>query len=101
MNIVTLSLHLLECKDTILDIYFVVDISKSISEKELIQEREAVRYLINSFDIDKDRSRVGLIKYHHITELEFSLGKYATRQELNSVKVLTRHHDMKGEYNWK
>jgi len=74
----------------VLDIYFVVDISKSINEKELAQERLAIRTLIGSFDVGKDKSRVGLIKYHHFDEQEFPLGKYATHEELSAIDILTR-----------
>ena len=73
----------------------MVDISKSIGKKELEHERGAIRYLLNSFDIGQNKSRVGLVKYHFSADNEIPLGKYSTREELSKVEILSRG-DIKG-----
>jgi len=76
-----------ECVGLVADVYFVVDVSRSIQKQELIAERKAVTFLIGGFDIAPDKSRVGLIKFYKNAEQEFSLSRFSSREELS-------HHDM-------
>ena len=78
------------CQNKPLDIYFVVDISKSINKKELKQERDALRHLFDSFEIARGKTRIGLIKFHSLAETELTLGEQETNAGLRETKVLTR-----------
>jgi len=79
------------CVGETTDVFFVVDISKSINnKKELPQERLAVRKMFEYIDIGKDASRVGLIKYHREVETEFEMDTYKTHKQLEDHDLLTR-----------
>ena len=77
-----------KCEGKPLDIYMVVDISKSISHKELDQERSAVREILQQFDIGK--TRVGIIKYHKDAITEFKLGSISSQNELKNAAIVQR-----------
>jgi len=79
-----------ECKEKQLDIYIVVDISKSIGDQQLIQERSCVRSLFNYFDLAATKTRVGIITYHKYVMTEFTLAEHTTREQINDVDVVQR-----------
>lgn len=80
------------CEGEPLDVYFVVDISKSISAKELEAEQAVVRFFLNNLNIasTSDGARVALIKFHNFAEEEFGLDVYSSREQLKDVDILTR-----------
>ena len=85
------SCHISEkCVGKPLDIYVVVDISKSINDDELKQESSAVRYILQQVDIGKDKSRAGIIKYHKFSSTEFDLSKITSQSALAKAKIVTR-----------
>ena len=49
---------ILECHDKVLDVYFLIDKSASISVPELEVEKKVVRGIINSFDIGELLSKI-------------------------------------------
>merc|ERR1712121_345821 len=79
-----------ECVKAKVDVFFLVDVSKSIGINEFLDEKKAVKFLITGFDLDKKSTRVGLIKFYRTADLEFGLGQYASRDALLSQDILIR-----------
>ena len=82
--------HLIECVDKQLDIYIVVDKSKSIKDHELVKARRCVKYVLNNFDVAKNKTRIGLVSYHKYAITEFDLDAYSTIQEMNALTLVSR-----------
>jgi len=78
------------CVGEPLDLFLVVDISKSINKVEIQKERDAIELILEYIDVGKDASRVGLIKYHREAEIEFGLDEYTSNKQLEGLKLLTR-----------
>jgi len=86
-----------ECMAKELDIMIVVDISKSISEQEIIEERQCVHYILANFDLDPLKTRLGLVTYHKYFNVEFELDQYPfTREEALATGVLKRPNKVAG-----
>jgi len=79
-----------ECLNKELDVYLVVDKSKSISDNELKLEKFIMKYIINSFDVAPTKTRIGLFSYHWEVDHEFSLSEHALVDDLNSLDILPR-----------
>ena len=85
------------CEDRVMDVYFVVDTSKSISTKELAAAEETVRYIINNFDIGPNKTRIGLITYNRHVFQDFQLNTYPDRASINALEaIVTREDGIKG-----
>ena len=80
-----------------MDVYFVVDTSKSIQAKQFAMEEESIRYILGNFDIGYNKTRVGLVTFNREVGTHFNLTKYQSRGELTSLDhLLTRPTNLKG-----
>lgn len=85
----------LECKETVADIFFVLDQSTSInskSTKHFGKELEFVTNVIDDLDIGEQKTKIGVIKYSTNAHMEISLDEYQTKEEL-----IDRVHKIKWE----
>lgn len=79
-----------QCVNKPMDIYMVVDISISIKPDQLIEEAKAVKSIMSQFDIGVDKTRVGIVKYHNFTIIEYNLSAFPTFADLNNADIVQR-----------
>jgi len=84
------------CLPPSLDVMFVVDISRSIGPKQLLQAQETVRLLIQNLPVVPGSSRIGIIKYNIGAIEEIPLGKYETKEELLQQPMVIRDEILPG-----
>ncbi|XP_067241669.1 collagen alpha-6(VI) chain-like isoform X3 [Chanodichthys erythropterus] len=84
-------------QETVADIVFLVDGSASIGLENFQQIRGFLSFLVQNFEIARDRIRIGLVQYSDTPHTEFSLNTYQKKEEiLNYIQNL--HYKTGGTY---
>ncbi|XP_029958686.1 matrilin-2-like [Salarias fasciatus] len=71
-----------ECSDGVMDLVFIIDGSKSLGPANFERVKQFVSGIVDSLDISKAGTHVGLLQYSTKVRSEFSLGKYTTAQDI-------------------
>ncbi|XP_034057186.1 collagen alpha-6(VI) chain isoform X2 [Gymnodraco acuticeps] len=76
-------------QEAVADIVFMVDGSWSIGNENFKQIRQFLYTLVNSFDVDPEHVRIGLVQYSTTPRTEFKLNTYQEKKDiLQYINVL-------------
>ncbi|KAM6909716.1 matrilin-2-like [Xenentodon cancila] len=74
-----------ECHDGVMDLVFVIDGSKSLGPANFELVKQLVNSIVESLDISRTGTHVGLIQYSTKVRSEFTLGQYTTAQGIRQA----------------
>ena len=73
------------CSSPKADIVFVVDSSQSIGSQNFNTMKNFLRNVVDSFDVSKNKVRVGLIQFSNSSRIHFSLQQYSNEQDVKDA----------------
>uniref|UniRef100_A0A3Q1HBG0 Collagen alpha-1(XXVIII) chain n=1 Tax=Anabas testudineus TaxID=64144 RepID=A0A3Q1HBG0_ANATE len=72
------------CRQTPLELVFVIDSSESVGPENFNVIKDFVNALIDRASVSRDTTRIGVVLYSHINTVVVSLGQEATRDQIKS-----------------
>lgn len=79
------------------DLVFVMDSSGSISSSDFIKQKEFITGMVDLFETDTGKIRVGVVTYSNWAFLEFNLNTYTNKSDIKASIEAVRHY--KGDTN--
>ncbi|PIO37915.1 hypothetical protein AB205_0090430, partial [Aquarana catesbeiana] len=73
------------CKNVNYDLIFLLDTSSSVGKEDFEKVRQWVSNLVDTFEIEPDKTRVGVVRYSGKPYTEFDLGRFQTREDVKEA----------------
>ena len=91
------------CSKENLDIFFVIDSSRSVTEKNFADLRAFLSTLVGQFKVGEFESRIGLMQFSEYfrTVIEFNFGEHKTSHEIQKNIKKLMHQDGDSTYTGK
>ena len=74
------------------DLVFVMDGSGSISSSNFIEQKRFIKGMVDLFETDSGKIRVGVVTYSNWAFLEFNLNQFSNRRDIKRKIDLVRHY---------
>uniref|UniRef100_A0A671VBU4 Matrilin 2 n=1 Tax=Sparus aurata TaxID=8175 RepID=A0A671VBU4_SPAAU len=74
-----------KCGDGVMDLVFVIDGSKSLGPANFERVKRFVNSIVDSLDISRTGTHVGLLQFSTKVRTEFTLGQYTTAQAIKQA----------------
>ncbi|XP_042346288.1 matrilin-2-like [Plectropomus leopardus] len=74
-----------ECGDGVMDLVFIIDGSKSLGPANFERVKQFVNSIVDSLDISRTGTHVGLLQYSTKVRTEFTLGQYTTVRSIKQA----------------
>ncbi|XP_061573879.1 matrilin-2-like [Cololabis saira] len=74
-----------ECHDGVMDVVFVIDGSKSLGPANFELVKQLVNSIVDSLDVSRTGTHVGLIQYSTKVRTEFTLAQYTMAQDIKQA----------------
>lgn len=74
-----------ECSDGVMDLVFVIDGSKSLGPAKFELVKQLVNSIVESLDISRKGTHVGLLQYSTKVRTEFTLGQYSAVRDIKQA----------------
>lgn len=74
-----------DCADGVMDLVFIIDGSKSLGPANFELVKQFVNSIVDSLDISRTGTHVGLLQYSTKVRPEFTLGQYTTARSIKQA----------------
>lgn len=77
-----------KCRESPLELVFVIDSSESVGPDNFNVVKDFVNALVDRASVSRETTRIGVVLYSHINMVVVSLHQQASRDQVKTISVL-------------